>query len=133
MSWFKFDDNAVDHPKVSRLTDKAFRWWVRGLSYASRYLTDGLLPKVFWKQVPNGVRTELVSTRLWDWIDPDFLIHDYAKHQSLKEDVEADKERNRHNSKAYRDRRRAERRQSIIANVSADASVDRQQIGRAHV
>jgi hypothetical protein len=125
MTWIKLDDNAVDHPKVASLTDKAFRWWVRGLSYASRYLTDGILPKVFWKRTPNGVRTELVSSRLWDWIDPNFIIHDYHHHQSLKEDVESEKERSRQNSKAYRDRRRAERR-NVIANVSADASSNRQ-------
>jgi hypothetical protein len=125
MTWIKLDDNAVDHPKVASLTDKAFRWWVRGLSYASRYLTDGILPKVFWKRTPNGVRTELVSSRLWDWIDPNFVIHDYHHHQSLKEDVESEKERSRQNSKAYRDRRRAERR-NVSANVSADASSNRQ-------
>lgn len=106
MTWIKLDDNAVDHPKLSVLSDKAFRWWVRGLSYSSRFLTDGMLPKVFWKQAPNGVRTELVSARLWDWIDPDFSIHDYAHHQSIKAEVEADKQRNREKAAAFRERRR---------------------------
>lgn len=119
MSWFKFDDTATDHPKVKSLTDKAFRWWVIGMSYASRYLTNGVLPKVFWRDVPKQIRTELSDGRLWDWIDPHFQIHDYLQHQASKEDVEADKQRNRQNSKAYRERRKGERRQQ---NVSADAS-----------
>ena len=61
MTWIKLDDNAVDHPKVAGLTDKAFRWWVRGMSYASRFLTDGVLPMVFWKQAPSQIRVELSS------------------------------------------------------------------------
>jgi hypothetical protein len=39
MTWIKLDDQAVDHPKIASLPDRAFRWWVRGLSYASRFLT----------------------------------------------------------------------------------------------
>lgn len=130
MSWFRVDNSAPSHPKIKALTDKAFRWWIIGLSYASQYLTNGRLPKVFWKDVPKQARAELTNGRLWDWDDPDFLIHDYLHHQSRKEDVEADRERNRENSKAYRDRRKAERRQQHNAdankNVSADASADRQ-------
>lgn len=119
MTWFKFDDSAVDHPKIETLSDRSFRWWVRGLSYASRFLTDGLLPPIFWKKVPNQHRAELTGHRLWDWEDPNFLIHDYDKHQSSKEDVESDRDRGRANAKAYRDRRRAERRANI-ENVTDD-------------
>ena len=87
MTWIKLDDNAVDHPKVETLSDRAFRWWVKGLSYASRFLTNGLLPPVFWKKVPKQSRAELTTHRLWDWVDPDFQIHDYLAHQSSKEIV----------------------------------------------
>lgn len=121
MTWFKFDDTAHDHPKVKALTDRAFRWWVIGMSYASRYLTNGLLPKVFWKDVPNQVRTELSGQHLWDWDDPNFKIHDYEKYQELKENVEADKARNRKNAAAYRARKRVERDASP-ADVIGDAS-----------
>lgn len=128
MTWIKLDDNAVDHPKVEILSDRAFRWWVKGLSYASRFLTDGLLPPVFWKKVPANDRKELTGNNLWDWVDPNFMIHDYHHHQARKEDVEAEKQRNRENSRAYRERRRAERRQQpVSADVSADASAERQQ------
>lgn len=119
MTWIKLDDNAVDHPKVASLTDRAFRWWVRGLSYASRYLTDGMLPKVFWKQVPNSARTELISSRLWDWIDPHFVIHDYHHHQSTREDVEYEKSRNRAKAAAYRAKKRG-----LASGVTGDATGD---------
>lgn len=119
MTWIKLDDNACDHPKIAALSDKTFRWWVRSLSYASRYLTDGALPKVFWKQVPNSVRHQLVEAKLWDWIDPHFVIHDYAHHQSLKADVEADKARNRKKAAEYRAKRRADR-DRVPGDVTGD-------------
>jgi hypothetical protein len=112
MSWFKFDDNAVDHPKIAALSHLAFRWWVKGLSYASRFLTDGVLHKLFWKQVPAPIRNELSKAKLWDWDDPNFLIHDYLHHQIGKAEIEQDKERNREKAKAFRDRRRVDRRKT---------------------
>ena len=118
MSWFKFDDNAVDHPKLASLTDRAFRWWVKGLSYASRFLTDGVLHPVFWKQVPKQSRAELTGARLWDWDDPNFQIHDYLHHQLGKHEIELDKERNREKAKKFRERRRAERRKGDASPVA---------------
>ena len=124
MTWLKFDDKAPRHPKIAALTDRAFRWWVKGLCYASEFLTDGVLHPIFWKQVPKTDRAQLSGNRLWDWVDPNFLIHDYQKHQTLKEEVEADKERNRVNAKAYRERRREERRKNSgpSPTVTDDAS-----------
>jgi hypothetical protein len=124
LSWFKFDDNAVDHPKLASLTDRAFRWWVKGLSYASRFLTDGVLHPMFWKQVPKQSRAELTGARLWDWEDPNFQIHDYLHHQIGKHEIEQDKERNREKAKAYRERRRADRRKPVTGNVTDSATGD---------
>jgi hypothetical protein len=104
MTWIKLDDRAVDHPKVASLTDRAFRWWVRGLSYASTFLTDGVLPPIFWKQTPKKVRAELSSGRLWDWVDPNFQIHDYLSHQSSREAVDRKKAQTAERVKRYREK-----------------------------
>jgi hypothetical protein len=104
MTWIKLDDRAVDHPKVASLTDRAFRWWVRGLSYASTFLTDGLLPPIFWKQTPKQVRAELSDGRLWDWNDPNFHIHDYLAHQSSREAVDRKKALTAKRVKRYREK-----------------------------
>lgn len=122
MTWIRLDSKAPRHPKVASLTDRAFRWWISGLCYAGEFLTNGLLPPTFWRQVPKQNRAELTGNNLWDWTDPNFQIHDYLHHQQTKEDVEADKERNRQNAKAYRERRKSERRQSIVTD---DASPQR--------
>jgi hypothetical protein len=116
MSWIKLDNKAPRHPKIASLTDRAFRWWVLALCYAGEFLTDGVLPPVFWKEVPKQTRAELTGNMLWDWDDPNFQIHDYHHHQQRKEDVEDDKERNRQNAKAYRERRKEERRKRIVTD-----------------
>lgn len=87
MTWIKLDDKAPRHPKIASLTDRAFRWWIAGLCFASEFLTNGLLPPTFWKQVPKQNRAELTTNSLWDWDDPNFQIHDYLGHQSSKETV----------------------------------------------
>lgn len=106
MTWFKVDDNAPDHPKIARLSDRAFRWWFKGLAYASRFLTDGLLPPVFWKQAPKKSRAELSKGGLWDWDDPNFRIHDYLAHQSSRESVVQKKADNVDRVTRYREKKR---------------------------
>lgn len=106
MTWIKLDDNAVDHPKVASLTDRAFRWWVKGLSYASRLLTDGLLPPTFWKPVPKQTRSELTGAKLWDWDDPNFRIHDYLSHQSSRDAVTQKRADNADRVTRYREKKR---------------------------
>src|SRR5689334_20640489 len=103
MTWIKLDDRAPRHPKIAALTDRAFRWWMLGLCYASEFLTNGVLPPVFWKQAPAPTRKELTTGKLWDWNDPNFHIHDYLEHQQSRETVEKERRRNR-------DRRRSDRR-----------------------
>lgn len=102
MTWIKLDDRAPRHPKLASLTDKAFRWWILGLCYASEFLTNGVLHPVFWKRAPSTARKELASGKLWDWSDPNFLIHDYLEHQTSRESVEKERERNRNRRKGDR-------------------------------
>lgn len=105
MTWIKLDDRAPRHPKLASLTDRAFRWWILGLCYASEFLTNGVLHPVFWKRTPTAARKELSSGKLWDWDDPNFVIHDYLEHQTSRESVEKERERNRN-------RRRGDRRET---------------------
>lgn len=95
MTWIKLDDKAPRHPKISGLSDRAFRWWVLALCYASEFLTDGVLPATFWKQTPKQARAELANAGLWVWADPVFYIHDYLSHQQSREAVESERRRNR--------------------------------------
>ena len=117
MTWVKLDDSAVDHPKVSGLSDRAFRWWVRGLSYASRFLTDGFLPSVFVRQVPSKTVEELVTPKLWIPQENGAMqVHDYLHHQTRREDVEYEKARNREKAAVYR----AKKRLAVTGNVTGN-------------
>ena len=41
MAWVKLHDGAMQNMKVAKLSDSAFRLWVRGLCYCQTALTDG--------------------------------------------------------------------------------------------
>jgi hypothetical protein len=89
VTWIKLDDQMPDHPKIAPRSDKAFRWIVRALSYANRFLTDGVLPAAFLDQVPASVRKELVTAAVWDrGPDGSTRIHNYKKFQPSRSKIE---------------------------------------------
>jgi len=109
MTWIKLDDQSVDHPKIAMLSDRAFRWWIKGLCYSSRFLTDGILPAVFERDVPGRVQTELTEAGLWiEQAGCQIQIHDYLQHQRDKASVQ-------------RSRAKARDRQSRFRNVYSNA------------
>jgi len=95
MTWIKLNDNVPRHPKIAGLSDRAFRWWINGLCYASEFLTDGVLPPVFLATVPRKAWEELIGADLWYVDDAGrLLIHDYLKHQTSKATIERERRRN---------------------------------------
>lgn len=77
MSWVRIHDGAMTHPKVVGLSDKAFRLWVWGLSYAQEHLTDGLLTA---EAIPSRLKrasSDLTKKRLWEPHEVGFKVHDY--------------------------------------------------------
>ena len=54
MTWVKLDDAILDHPKVARLSPIGLAQHVAGIVWASRNLTDGIIP-------------DRVVNRLLDW------------------------------------------------------------------
>lgn len=95
MTWIKLDDKCPRHPKVAGLSDRAFRWWVQALCYASEFLTDGLLPASFLRTVPARVKDELLTSGLWFTQDVEWRIHDYLTHQTGRAEIERERDRNR--------------------------------------
>jgi hypothetical protein len=102
MTWIKLDDKTPRHPKIAGLSNLGFRWWINALCFASEFLTDGVLPRVFYKRVPKQIRAELTDAGLWEFVDPNLVIHDYLEHQQSRESVENERRR-------QRDRRKSER------------------------
>jgi hypothetical protein len=124
LTWIKLDDKAPRHPKIAGLSDRAFRWWVRGLCYASEFLTDGLLPFEFTRDIPQSCINEFRDRRLWVLGDLGWQIHDYMDHQTARADVQREREKTRDRQAKWK----AERRKSngVTApsqTVTSNASV----------
>lgn len=117
MSWIRLDDNFPDHPKVITLSDKAFRTYVSGLCYSSRYLTDGFLSDPVVKRL-DGVESasELEGVGLWSRKENGWEIASYAEYQSSKEQVEAAKARNRERVAKWRKRQHEDDEANAISN-----------------
>lgn len=95
MTWIKLNDNVPRHPKIAGLSHRAFRYWINGLCYASEFLTDGSLPRVFQETVPLQAARELLATGLWiRRADGSVLIHDYLEHQRSRDQVARERQRN---------------------------------------
>ena len=109
LSWIRLDDNFPDHPKVITLSDKAFRVYISGLCYSSRYLTDGFLADPVVNRL-DGVLSaeELVLVGLWSRRENGWEIASYAEYQTSKEQVEAAKARNRERVAKWRKRSQEE-------------------------
>jgi len=116
MSWIRIDDQMVDHPKIVPLSDAAFRWVHRALSYANRFPADGVLPPAFLDQVPQAVRRDLVTRKVWErGHDGITRIHDYLEYQPSKAEVE----RQREDAKL----RQRKRREKVTGEVTRESRV----------
>jgi hypothetical protein len=95
MSWIKIDDSLAFHPKISRLNDAQFRFYITALCYAGRHLTDGL---VFIEALPRthpSVIRKLVEVGLFEKTAKGLEIHDFLDFQRSRADVEALREKKR--------------------------------------
>ena len=83
------DDQFPDHPKVIGLSDAAIAAWLRGLCYASRYMTDGFIAAQVQKKVgTKRACDQLVAAGLWDEADGGWQIHDYRIMQRTNADLD---------------------------------------------
>jgi hypothetical protein len=131
LTWIKLDDKAPRHPKIVGLSDRAFRWWVRGLCYASEFLTDGLLPFDFTRDIPQRFINEIRDRGLWSRGDLGWTIHDYMEHQTARADVERERTRTRDRQAKWKAEKRKSNGVTSPSPVTVGdgaVTVDREQI-----
>ena len=110
MTWIRIDDQMPDHPKIEPLSDAAFRWTIRALSYANRFLTNGVLPSAFLDRVPDDVRGELVTRGVWEQgRDGHTRIHDYLDYQPSKAEIQRQRKATRQRVARFREREKEPR------------------------
>jgi len=93
MTWLKLDDKFAGHPKISPLTDGAFRLHVSGLLFSAGHETDGLIAAEMVPLLMPRYRrvylTELEARGLWIVSSEVVEIHDFTDYNPSKEQVSA--------------------------------------------
>jgi len=94
MAWAKLDDQFVEHPRISGLSDKAFRLHVASICHASRKLTDGHISETDARVLRALTRTgarhvdELLEAGVWNVNGGDgWVIRDYLDYNPSSEAV----------------------------------------------
>lgn len=106
MTWVRVDDAFSEHPKVLAAGPYGLAVFVRSLCWASRNLTDGLIPaavaRSFLFDIPaeDATIARLVALRLWDEQSDGYVVHDYLVFNPSRAKVEADREARRATSEA---------------------------------
>jgi hypothetical protein len=82
LSWLRIDDGFAEHYKISELSDREFRVWVRVLCYAARNNgREGRLTKAMRREIVGLTETvveRLVSLALLERDEDDIVtIHDW--------------------------------------------------------
>ncbi len=97
MAWV--DDRIWCHPKLSDLSDRAFRVWIQGISYSAGMSTGGVLTPAQQRLVGSTpkVRQSLFDARVWDELAGGAVgIHDWDEHNGKRDARRAaDRERKR--------------------------------------
>lgn len=104
--WVKLDDGFAEHPRVSGLSDAAFRLHVASMCYAAHYLTDGRVPahRVHGKPLAPLV-AELVKAGLWTRNGTGYEIHDWRDYNPTREDVERQRKMRNERQRRWREGR----------------------------
>lgn len=95
MGWFKVEDTMTEHTKCLTLSPFAWTLWLHGAAYASRNLTDGLIPQAMLPRLsaikaPEKAAAELVDAGLWHVTEEGWIVHDWLDHQRSRAQVRAD-------------------------------------------
>jgi hypothetical protein len=78
MSWLRLDDAFASHRKVSKLTDREFRVWVRVLCHCARYDSDRIDAHSEVKDLTEKTARKFLSLGLLEPADDDgYAVHDW--------------------------------------------------------
>lgn len=115
MTWVNLDDQMPEHPKIIGLSDGAFRLHVSAISYANRFLTDGIIHvETVSRLVPkyrNAYLDELLQRMLWIEVIPGraYEIHDFLDWNKSRAEVEKRRQARSDGGRKGADRRWHER------------------------
>ncbi len=115
MAWFKLDDAMWSHPKFLRLSDRAFRLWVRAGAYCAQHLTEGLITEDTLALLGASRKhcDELWSAGLWERApDGGYRFHDWDHYQPSRRQIEERRRADRERMADWRHARKVKQLQS---------------------
>lgn len=121
MAWVRIHDGAMTNPKIAELSDKAFRLWVWGLSYAQQHLTDGVLAPAALGTMPvrlSRAVSDLAAKGLWESAANGFIIHDYLDWNDSRDAVLKKRSEAKERMSSARERRS----QNVLSRTSKRTS-----------
>lgn len=110
MTWAKFCDGFLDHPKVLRAGEDAANLFMRGCIWCNKHLTDGAIPREALRALTArrdapALAAKLVAVRLWEETSDGWQVHDWRDHNPTREAVEGKREKTREKVAAWREKR----------------------------
>lgn len=109
MTWAKFCDGFLDHPKVLKAGEDAANLFMRGCIWCSKHLTDGAIPREALRALTirrdaPALAARLVSANLWEPTPDGWQVHDWRDHNPTRESVEGKREKTREKVAAWREK-----------------------------
>lgn len=112
VTWLKLDDKFAGHPKVSPLSDGAFRLHVSGMLYCASHETDGRIPlelvPTLMPKYRLKYRDELAQRGLWTITEEIAEIHDFTEYNPTRAQSQARREANKERLAKWRARQAAD-------------------------
>lgn len=112
----------IGSPKVTAISDAAFRLWVAGNCYAMDHLTDGFIPTHAVMALPVRVTkkliTELLTSHvegkgpLWHIVRGGYQVHDWTDWNTPAKEIRDQRDHMRQRQRRYRQQRRAHQEKS---------------------
>ena len=115
MVWFNVDDGFSTSPKVLVIprADRmpAIGLWTIAGSWCAKHMTDGNFGAFMLDEwgASQGSVDMLVAAALWDVTPEGFVFHDWPSWQRTREQIEADREKERLRKSNYRNKKAGER------------------------
>jgi hypothetical protein len=107
--WFNVDDGFSTSPKVLGIPRgermAAIGLWTIAGSWCSKHMTNGQIGSFMldeWGADPVSVGA-LITSGLWETTDEGFVFHDWTSWQRSRQQIEADREKERVRKKTWRD------------------------------
>lgn len=121
MPWIRVDDHFNEHPKLAQVGPLGWGYWVAGLAYCNRNLTDGFIPRASAQSlgvfevcsgelrydicVTSGMQGDdvdagfviglLLDAGLWYEVSGGYRVHDYLEHQPSKAKILGERDKAR--------------------------------------